>query len=131
MTHKEAKQIMNLVSKYFPSLKLACSLQCQKFIQIMKILGVKRGRLVGLARDSVKPRQGHSVCELMINDKWMCFDVAYNFSIEYSVEELRNNLELLKTHPMGNPPNNRYEELLELYSNIEEYVENYKYYENI
>lgn len=133
MTYREAVKIMRIVKKYWYP-KLMCSEACKKFLQIMYIFEVE-GRYVALKRPSTNlitnpkspwpEEQGHSVCEIKLNDKWVYFDVAFNFATGNSVEEFsKDGHNLLVGHQLYTEKyvdpkygDTRYEELMELYQN--------------
>jgi hypothetical protein len=107
-----AKEIMGIVSEYWYP-RVICSEACLKFIDAMKIFNV-RGRMVALSRPSTHPLLGHSVCELYVDDKWVCFDVAFDFTNGCSVKELADDPRRLSRHPIWFTHN---DELIELYKN--------------
>lgn len=84
---------------------------------IMASHGIK-GRHVALTRPSTDPLQGHSVCEIEIDGKWILFDVAFNWTPGVSAAEVdaREHPHVIK-HPQY------LDEFKELYANRE-------YYEN-
>lgn len=118
MTFEDSKKIMHVVAKYlYP--KLMCNEACIKFLDVMKIFEIK-GRLVGFERPSVNPLQGHFACEILLDDRWVLFDVAFDFANNKSAEDTAKMG--LEKHPLWTRADNMYrEEVVELYNNRKYY----------
>ena len=111
MEIKEAQKIMwRVYTEFYPL--LMCSDVCKIFLMIMDSHGIE-GRYVALTRPSKNPIQGHSTCEAKFDDKWLCFDVAFN----YFCNEPASNMNI-DGHPAVINKEYR-EEFEELYNNRE------------
>lgn len=90
-----------------------CSILSWILVYIAKILGYK-SRCVGLTHPYRIPTEGHSVCEIMIDGKWICFDPAYNTCFYKSASQFGNDC--IKFYP-PEVRELKAKEFLELFSN--------------
>ena len=111
---KQAKHFMHIVyCHWYP--KFMCSIVAWMLIGMVKPLGI-HGRFVALTRPSCDPLEGHSICELKFGNKWIAFDVSYDYCVDMSAKEMAESEKALTGHPIYKE---RYDEFKELYQNRE------------